>query len=177
MATCHDGPNYCANCRVLGARERPQFFREETFNHGKENELTSSKNLQQEVGVQINEASRSSGYLKNPLWRNKYMSAEGKGGMCKTALRPIPTYAADTRADKTKAKNMMRAAKMKTLRTIKGTNHVGRMAEDRWAKWVKWAMDEKQNFRSTSQEKVRELNMLPKTLNNIKKSRKSKTKS
>ncbi|GJQ77948.1 hypothetical protein Trydic_g2309 [Trypoxylus dichotomus] len=57
-------------------------------------EITSSKNLQREVRAQINKASRMSGYLRDPIWRNKYTSAESR--------------------DTTKAKNMMRAGEMKT---------------------------------------------------------------
>lgn len=38
----------------------------------------------------------------------------------KTAVRTIPTYAVKTQTGKTNTENMMRAAKMKTLRTIEG---------------------------------------------------------
>ncbi|GJQ75004.1 hypothetical protein Trydic_g9625 [Trypoxylus dichotomus] len=47
------------------------------------------------------------------------MSAENKVRVYKTAIRPVLTYAAETRVNITKAKNMMRAVEMKTLRTTK----------------------------------------------------------
>ncbi|GJQ83541.1 hypothetical protein Trydic_g10893 [Trypoxylus dichotomus] len=67
-------------------------------------EITNSKNLQQEVRAQINKASRTSGYLRSLI-----LSTESKARIYKTVVRPILTYAAETRADTTKVKNMMRA--------------------------------------------------------------------
>ncbi|GJQ78864.1 hypothetical protein Trydic_g35 [Trypoxylus dichotomus] len=82
--------------------------------------ITRSKSVQQEVRAQMNKASRISGYLRHLIWRNKYMSAESKLRKYKTAVRLVLTYAVEARADTTKAKNMVRAAEMKTLRAIKG---------------------------------------------------------
>ncbi|GJQ72387.1 hypothetical protein Trydic_g3469 [Trypoxylus dichotomus] len=81
-----------------------------------------SKTLQQDVRAQFNKASRISGYLRDLIWRNKYMSAGSKVYVYKTAVRPVLTYVAAARADTIKAKNMMRAAEMKILRTIKGVS-------------------------------------------------------
>ncbi|GJQ73490.1 hypothetical protein Trydic_g13847 [Trypoxylus dichotomus] len=67
-------------------------------------EITSCQK-HQEVIAQINKASRISGYLRGLIWRNKYISAETK-----------------TRADTTEAKNMMKAAEIKTLSAIKGVS-------------------------------------------------------
>lgn len=85
-------------------------------------EITSSKNLQQEVRTQVNKASRISGYLRDLIWKNKYISTDSKVRIYKTVVRPILTYAVETRADTAKTKNMMRVAEMKTLRTIKGVS-------------------------------------------------------
>ncbi|GJQ86175.1 hypothetical protein Trydic_g12445 [Trypoxylus dichotomus] len=41
-------------------------------------EITSFKSLQQEVRAQINKVLRTSGYLRDQIWRNKYTSAESK---------------------------------------------------------------------------------------------------
>ncbi|GJQ74180.1 hypothetical protein Trydic_g19093 [Trypoxylus dichotomus] len=51
-----------------------------------------------------------SGYLRDLIRRNK------------TAVRTLLTYEAETRPDATKAKNMMRTAELKTLRTIKAVS-------------------------------------------------------
>ncbi|XP_045466794.1 uncharacterized protein LOC123675480 [Harmonia axyridis] len=50
------------------------------------------------------------------------MSADSKVRIYKTVVRPILTYAVETRADSTKTKNTMRAAEMIILRTIKGVS-------------------------------------------------------
>ncbi|GJQ71053.1 hypothetical protein Trydic_g962 [Trypoxylus dichotomus] len=50
------------------------------------------------------------------------MSTETKVRIYKTVVRPARTYAPETRANTTKAKNVMRAVEMKTLKTIKGMN-------------------------------------------------------
>ncbi|GJQ84328.1 hypothetical protein Trydic_g5266 [Trypoxylus dichotomus] len=82
-------------------------------------EITSSKNLQLVVRTQINKASRIFDYLRNLIWRNKYMSAESKVRIYKTAVRSVLIYAAETGAERTKVKKMMKTAEKKTLRAIK----------------------------------------------------------
>lgn len=47
-------------------------------------EITSSKNLQQEVRTQVNKASRISGYLRDLIWKNKYISTDSKVRIYKT---------------------------------------------------------------------------------------------
>ncbi|GJQ69901.1 hypothetical protein Trydic_g22444 [Trypoxylus dichotomus] len=139
--------------------------------------ITTSKILQQEVRAQINKTSDTSGYLMDLIWRNKYMSAESKVCICKTAMRPIFTYAMETRVDTTKAKNMMRPLEMKTFRATKGVSlrnqirskvredleirHIVRFARARlwfWknhdrmieGQWAKWAKNKIPNSRPTS---------------------------
>ncbi|GJQ76746.1 hypothetical protein Trydic_g15589 [Trypoxylus dichotomus] len=70
-------------------------------------EITRFKNLQQKVRAQINKSSRIFGYLRDLIWRNKYVSAESKVRIHKTAVGHVVTYAVETRADITKAKNIM----------------------------------------------------------------------
>ncbi|XP_045466574.1 uncharacterized protein LOC123675272 [Harmonia axyridis] len=81
-------------------------------------EISSCKNLYQEVRTQTNKASRISGCLRQIIWKNKHMAAESKVRIYKTAEGPILTYAAETRAETSKTKSMMRSTEMKILRTI-----------------------------------------------------------
>lgn len=85
-------------------------------------EITNHKNLQEEARTQANKASRISGYLRDLVWKNKYMSTQSKVRIYKTVVRPVLTYATETRAETTRTKSIMRAAEMKTLRTIKGVS-------------------------------------------------------
>lgn len=48
------------------------------------------------------------------------MSCEAKTRIYKTCVRPIMTYAAETRADTRKTKIILRTDEMRTLRTIAG---------------------------------------------------------
>ncbi|XP_011878666.1 PREDICTED: uncharacterized protein LOC105567969 [Vollenhovia emeryi] len=57
---------------------------------------------------QINKAARIPGCLRETIWRNKCMRKEAKVGIYKTCVRPIMTYAAETRAETEKTKNMAR---------------------------------------------------------------------
>lgn len=81
-------------------------------------EISSSQDRKKEVQDQINKAARISGCLKEIIWRNKYR--EAKIRICKTYVRPIMTYAAETRADTKKTKSMARTTEMWTLRAITG---------------------------------------------------------
>lgn len=46
------------------------------------------------------------------------MTIRSKLRIYKTCIRPVLTYAAETRADTAKTKRILRTAEMKTLRTI-----------------------------------------------------------
>lgn len=48
------------------------------------------------------------------------MSIKNKTHIYQTAVRPILTYAAETRADTRKTKNLLRSTEMRTLRSIVG---------------------------------------------------------
>lgn len=83
-------------------------------------EITSNRNLKEEVTRQANKAIRVSGCLREVIWRNKFMTTESKMRVYKTAVRPILTYAVETRADTKRTKQKMNTVEMKVLRSIKG---------------------------------------------------------
>lgn len=82
--------------------------------------ITSSRNLQEEVKAQTTKAALISGYLRDIIWRNKYMSIESKVRIYKTCVRPVMTYAVETRAENSTTKRITRTAEMRVLRSIAG---------------------------------------------------------
>ena len=82
--------------------------------------LTSDRNLYNEVKDQAIRGARMSGCLKDIVWRNKFMSTEAKVKIYKAAVRPIISYAVETRADTTRTEQLLRSTEMKTLRSILG---------------------------------------------------------
>ncbi|XP_055380820.1 uncharacterized protein LOC129611625 [Condylostylus longicornis] len=82
--------------------------------------ITSSRDLTKEVKTQATKASSISGYLKDVIWKNKHMNIRSKTRIYKTCIRPIITYAIESRADTKKTENIMSAAEMATLRSITG---------------------------------------------------------
>ncbi|XP_011631965.1 uncharacterized protein LOC105423758 [Pogonomyrmex barbatus] len=82
-------------------------------------ETASDRNITEEVRTQAIKAARISGYLRDIIWRNQHISARSKIRIYKTCVRPILTYIAETRAETSKTKRIMRATKIKILRTIK----------------------------------------------------------
>jgi len=83
-------------------------------------EITADQNRIHEVKEQVNKASRIAGYLRNFVWKNNYMNRETKIRIYKTCIRPIMTYAAETRADTRRTKAILRTTEMRILRTIVG---------------------------------------------------------
>ncbi|XP_045477896.1 uncharacterized protein LOC123683044 [Harmonia axyridis] len=83
-------------------------------------EISSHMNVYQEVRAQANKASRISGCLRDMIWRNEHMTAESKVRIYKTVVRPILTYAAETRAETATTKSLLRSTEMRILRTIEG---------------------------------------------------------
>lgn len=81
---------------------------------------SSSRNLYEEVRLQANKAARLSGGLRDIIWRNKHMSIESKARIYRTTIRPVLTYAAETRADTRRTKNLLRTTEMRILRSIAG---------------------------------------------------------
>ena len=58
--------------------------------------VTSDRNLYNEVKDQTIRGAHISGFLKDIVWRNKFMSTEAKAKIYKAAVRPIITYAVET---------------------------------------------------------------------------------
>ncbi|XP_045462511.1 uncharacterized protein LOC123672460 [Harmonia axyridis] len=82
--------------------------------------ITSTRNLKEEVNSQITKASLISGYLRDIIWRNKYMSLSSKVRIYKTCVRPIMTYGIETRAENAETKRQLRTTEMRVLRHIAG---------------------------------------------------------
>ncbi|CAG9827423.1 unnamed protein product, partial [Diabrotica balteata] len=77
--------------------------------------LSSYGKLKTEVEDQVNRANRAADCLNKTIWRNKNIGKETKGRIYKTVIRPIMTYAAETRPDTERTKRMLETAEMKTL--------------------------------------------------------------
>lgn len=82
--------------------------------------ITSNRNLKEEMQKQTIKAAMMSGYLRDIIWRTKYMSLESKVRVYKTCVRPMMTYAIETRAETTKTKHLLRMTEMKILRCNTG---------------------------------------------------------
>ncbi|XP_072159004.1 uncharacterized protein [Bemisia tabaci] len=82
--------------------------------------LTSAKDLGTEVQDQALKAARVAGCLNEMVWRNKYMARESKVRVYKTIVRPVLTFAAETRAETKRTKQQFRTVEMKVLRKIAG---------------------------------------------------------
>ncbi|KAJ4427041.1 hypothetical protein ANN_26840 [Periplaneta americana] len=89
--------------------------------------ITSDGCLKEEVRDQVNKAAAVSGYLNSYIWKNKYLRRETKIRIYKTVVRPIMTYAVETRSDTTKTKQMMNVTEMKVLRNITGKTKLDRI--------------------------------------------------
>ena len=82
--------------------------------------ITSDRDLKEEVKAQTTKASLISGYLRDVIWRNKHLSIESKTRIYKTCVRPVMTYAIETRAENTTTKRMLRTTEMSILRAMSG---------------------------------------------------------
>ena len=83
-------------------------------------DVSSERNTYKEVRKQTMKGARISGYLRDIIWKNKHLSQESKVKIYRTIVRPVMTYAADTRAETSKTKQLLRTTEMNTLRTITG---------------------------------------------------------
>ena len=61
-------------------------------------QISSKRNLKEEVKSQVIKGAKFSGCLTNLVWKNKFMSAESKIRIYKTCVRPIITYGAEFKA-------------------------------------------------------------------------------
>ena len=71
-----------------------------------------------EVKSQVVKGARIPGCLYSLIWKNKYLSPEGKVRIYKTCVRPVITYGAESRADTTLTKQLLRTTEMRIIRTI-----------------------------------------------------------
>jgi hypothetical protein len=62
-------------------------------------QITRFKDLNAEVGHQTIKASKIPGCLNETIWSNKHLRNETKVRIYKSVIRPILTYAAETRTD------------------------------------------------------------------------------
>ncbi|XP_045479803.1 uncharacterized protein LOC123684554 [Harmonia axyridis] len=83
-------------------------------------EITSDGNNNKEARQQVMKGARISGYLRDVTWKNKYLRTESKVKIYKTMVRPVLTYAAETRAGTSRIKQLLLTAEMSTLRNIVG---------------------------------------------------------
>ncbi|XP_045475000.1 uncharacterized protein LOC123680922 [Harmonia axyridis] len=83
-------------------------------------EITSHRHLYSEVQQQATKAAQITGYLNTMVWQNKYMLQETKVRLYKAMVRPIMTYAVETRAETERTKQKLRTIEMRILRRISG---------------------------------------------------------
>ena len=93
-------------------------------------EINSWGMLQNEVLHQVNNAARIAGCMNDVIWRNKYLRKDTKVKIYKAVVRPILTYAAETRADTTKTKQMLETTEMNILRKIVGKTRRDRVRNE-----------------------------------------------
>ncbi|XP_057654722.1 uncharacterized protein LOC130892978 [Diorhabda carinulata] len=82
--------------------------------------VTSHSDIYQETIYQVRKAAATTSALRDIVWRNKHIGIETKTRIYKTCIKPILTYAIETRTDTKKTKQTLKTTKMKTLRCIIG---------------------------------------------------------
>ncbi|XP_045466553.1 uncharacterized protein LOC123675250 [Harmonia axyridis] len=93
-------------------------------------DITSDGDLKREVRNQTMKASRISGFLQDIVWRNKYLNINSKVRIYKTAIRPIITYAAETRPDTARTTQIMSTTEMRIIRRIHGKTLLDRVRNE-----------------------------------------------
>ena len=81
-------------------------------------QITSYQDLVMEVKHQAAKALRISGCLNDTIWNNKHIRKEAKVPIYKSVVRPILTYAAQTRPETAKTTQTLESAEMRTLTRI-----------------------------------------------------------
>ena len=87
-------------------------------------QITSYGFLSREVIHQANKAVKVSACLNDTIWYNKFLRQDSKVKIYKAIIRPILTYASETRPDTTKTKQTIETAEMQTLRKITRTKRI-----------------------------------------------------
>jgi hypothetical protein len=65
--------------------------------------------------------------LNDLVWRNKYVRKETKSKIYKATVRPIMTYALETRAETSRTRQMLEANEIKVLRKIVDKTKIDRI--------------------------------------------------
>ncbi|XP_015187255.1 PREDICTED: uncharacterized protein LOC107072109 [Polistes dominula] len=82
--------------------------------------ISSFGDIESEVREQAIKAARTASLLNNTIFRNKHLRMDAKARIYKIAIRPIPTYAAETRPETSKTRQIMETTEMKIVRRIAG---------------------------------------------------------
>jgi len=93
--------------------------------------ITSNRNLKEEMQAQMTKATMISGYLRDVICRNKYIRLKSK--IYKTCVKLVIIYAIETRAETTKAitkPSSIMNNEMKTLRRIIGNTLQNRIRDE-----------------------------------------------
>lgn len=130
------------------------------------------RNIQNETHTQAQKAAAVSGCLRDIIWRNKHISIKAKVRIYKTCIRPIITYAAETRAETARTKAIIRTTKMKTLRAITNNRIQNRIRSSRIREMcdvqdiVKWTRTRSRKWRDhvgrMDQDRLARLTMMQK---------------
>ena len=81
-------------------------------------QITSYQDLSMEVKHQAAKALIISGCLNDTTWNNKHLRKKATVRIYKSVVRPILTYAAETRTETAKTTQFLDAAEMRTFRRI-----------------------------------------------------------
>ncbi|XP_057663104.1 uncharacterized protein LOC130898078 [Diorhabda carinulata] len=83
-------------------------------------DISGSVDVGVEVRNQAAKAARTSTYLNDTIFRNKYIVIESKSRIYKTVIRPILTYTAETKPDTSNTKRILETTQNKIVRSIAG---------------------------------------------------------
>lgn len=81
--------------------------------------ITSARNLKEKAKTR-KKASLILGYLRDMIWRNRYMSTRSKVRIHKKNIKAVMAYAIETETGNSTTKRLLRTTEMRTLRAIAG---------------------------------------------------------
>ncbi|XP_015182496.1 PREDICTED: uncharacterized protein LOC107069571 [Polistes dominula] len=82
--------------------------------------ISNFSDIESEVRGQAIKVARTASLLNDTIFRNKHLRIDAKARIYKTAIRPILTYAAETKSETSKTRQIMEATEMKIVRRIAG---------------------------------------------------------
>ena len=94
-------------------------------------DISGYGDVETEVRNQVTRGMRAAAHLNDTIWWNKHIRTEAKARIYKTAIRPILTYAAETRPETSKTKRILETAEMKIARRIAGKTLMDRIRSDK----------------------------------------------